>query len=170
MAVQKAFDTLTDVPKRRAYDSSLEFDDNIPGKRSRNAPAEMGSQECPHARTTAVGMITAASELLGCVRYHRKLLEIRIQLPRFFLRLHRAGIATWHVSAKPASLHAQEYARGLEESFYGATLLQSHRVRARFAIHFWLKLNLPTPSRVDLCVHPLLIVCVSEGDCCISWK
>ncbi|CAN0244333.1 unnamed protein product, partial [Pylaiella littoralis] len=30
MAVQKAFDTLTDIPKRRAYDSSLEFDDNIP--------------------------------------------------------------------------------------------------------------------------------------------
>ncbi|CAM9187553.1 unnamed protein product [Scytosiphon promiscuus] len=30
MAVQKAFDTLTDVTKRRAYDSSLEFDDSIP--------------------------------------------------------------------------------------------------------------------------------------------
>ncbi|CAB1113452.1 unnamed protein product [Ectocarpus sp. CCAP 1310/34] len=28
MAVQKAFDTLTDMTKRRAYDSSLEFDDN----------------------------------------------------------------------------------------------------------------------------------------------
>lgn len=32
MAVQKAFDTLTDVTKRRAYDSSLEFDDSIPGE------------------------------------------------------------------------------------------------------------------------------------------
>lgn len=32
MAVQKAFDTLTDMTKRRAYDSSLEFDDSIPGK------------------------------------------------------------------------------------------------------------------------------------------
>lgn len=32
MAVQKAFDTLTDIPKRRAYDSSLEFDDAIPGE------------------------------------------------------------------------------------------------------------------------------------------
>lgn len=32
MAVQKAYDTLTDVTKRRAYDSSLEFDDSIPGK------------------------------------------------------------------------------------------------------------------------------------------
>lgn len=31
MAVQKAFDTLTDITKRRAYDSSLEFDDSIPG-------------------------------------------------------------------------------------------------------------------------------------------
>eukprot|EP00903_Cladosiphon_okamuranus_P019993 g18368.t1 len=30
MAVQKAFDTLTDITKRRAYDSSLEFDDSIP--------------------------------------------------------------------------------------------------------------------------------------------
>lgn len=30
MSVQKAFDTLTDLTKRRAYDSSLEFDDNIP--------------------------------------------------------------------------------------------------------------------------------------------
>ncbi|CAN0055561.1 unnamed protein product [Ectocarpus sp. 12 AP-2014] len=30
MAVQKAFDTLTDMTKRRAYDSSLEFDDSIP--------------------------------------------------------------------------------------------------------------------------------------------
>lgn len=34
MAVQKAFDTLTDTTKRRAYDSSLEFDDNIPGKQT----------------------------------------------------------------------------------------------------------------------------------------
>lgn len=33
MAVQKAFDTLTDISKRRAYDSSLEFDDSIPGER-----------------------------------------------------------------------------------------------------------------------------------------
>ena len=32
MSVQKAFDTLTDLTKRRAYDSSLEFDDSIPGK------------------------------------------------------------------------------------------------------------------------------------------
>lgn len=32
MAVQKAFDTLTDISKRRAYDSSLEFDDSIPGE------------------------------------------------------------------------------------------------------------------------------------------
>lgn len=31
MAVQKAYDTLTDTQKRRAYDSSLEFDDSIPG-------------------------------------------------------------------------------------------------------------------------------------------
>lgn len=31
MAVQKAFETLTDTTKRRAYDSSLEFDDSIPG-------------------------------------------------------------------------------------------------------------------------------------------
>lgn len=31
MAVQKAFETLTDIAKRRAYDSSLEFDDSIPG-------------------------------------------------------------------------------------------------------------------------------------------
>ncbi|CAN0067044.1 unnamed protein product, partial [Discosporangium mesarthrocarpum] len=30
MAVQKAFETLTDTTKRRAYDSSLEFDDTIP--------------------------------------------------------------------------------------------------------------------------------------------
>ncbi|CAM9238591.1 unnamed protein product [Choristocarpus tenellus] len=30
MAVQKAFETLTDTTKRRAYDSSLEFDDYIP--------------------------------------------------------------------------------------------------------------------------------------------
>ncbi|CAM9284857.1 unnamed protein product, partial [Sphacelaria rigidula] len=30
MAVQKAYDTLTDVQKRRAYDSSLSFDDSIP--------------------------------------------------------------------------------------------------------------------------------------------
>ena len=35
MAVQKAFDVLTDISKRRAYDSSLEFDDSIPGKRNR---------------------------------------------------------------------------------------------------------------------------------------
>lgn len=38
MSVQKAFDTLTDLTKRRAYDSSLEFDDNIPGKPSKASP------------------------------------------------------------------------------------------------------------------------------------
>lgn len=40
MAVQKAFDTLTDITKRRAYDSSLEFDDSIPGVYVQSQPAE----------------------------------------------------------------------------------------------------------------------------------
>lgn len=40
MSVQKAFDTLTDLTKRRAYDSSLEFDDNIPGEPRKASPSK----------------------------------------------------------------------------------------------------------------------------------
>ncbi len=43
MAVQKAFDTLTDIPKRRAYDSSLEFDDTIPGAFDGRQPDQVTS-------------------------------------------------------------------------------------------------------------------------------
>ena len=54
MAVQKAFDTLTDITKRRAYDSSLEFDDSIPGTNMGNEAwaFKRRSQRQPHQSKT----------------------------------------------------------------------------------------------------------------------